>query len=199
MHISERGIALITSFEGYSARPYGPPQDVWTIGYGHTEGVGPRSGPLTRAQAIKLLRHDLAVKYEPPVQYWQKHLNLNQNEFDALVSACYNLGSGIFNAGKTMGGALRSGNRRRIADAFLVYDMPGSIFHAGLRRRRLAERALFLKPGLTRDQRLVAGWKARLARVRAEANHRKAKHLTPWTPGLRALAKSLEANIKRHS
>jgi lysozyme len=73
------------------------------------------------------------------------NLSLSQNEADALASLVYNLGPGILDDGRTMGSALRSRNRARIASAFLVYDMAGGQHLPGLARRRRAERALFLK------------------------------------------------------
>jgi len=43
MKVSEAGVGLIKEFEGfpYNGRPYLDSVKVWTIGYGHTEGVGP--------------------------------------------------------------------------------------------------------------------------------------------------------------
>ena len=45
MNTAAAGIALIKEFEGFpfGGRPYRDPVGVWTIGYGHTEGVGPHT------------------------------------------------------------------------------------------------------------------------------------------------------------
>jgi lysozyme len=148
--ISPAGTHLIASFEGFRSKPYRDAVGVWTIGYGHTAGVTASSKPLTEPQALALLRRDLNRRYAPPVAKTAKAigLRLNQHQFDALVSAVYNLGPGILDRGRTLGDALRSKNRHRIADAFLVYDKAGSPPRAlpGLTRRRRAERDLFLKP-----------------------------------------------------
>lgn len=147
--VSKAGAAFIAGFEGFRSGPYRDAVGVWTIGYGHTAGVRNTSPHITRAEGRKLLRDDLDRKYAPPVVALAKRLKLklSQNQFDALVSAVYNLGPGILDQGRTMGDALRSKNRRRIADAFLVYDKAGSPPRAlpGLTRRRKAERSLFLK------------------------------------------------------
>ena len=77
----------------------GPPDStssggVWTIGYGHTEGVGPHSPRLTERQASELLERDLARRYEGAVEALPTAHLLNQNQFDALVVFVYNVGGG---------------------------------------------------------------------------------------------------------
>jgi lysozyme len=173
---SKTAINLIASFEGFSPKPYGPPKDIWTIGYGHTAGVNAHTPHITEAQGKALLLKDVNETYAPPVERAANRagVTLNQNQFDALVSAVYNLGPGILEAGRTMGNALRSGNKLAIANAFLVYNMPGSIFEKGLTRRRQAERALFLRPVKpkkpTRKQKLQKFLDHRERQLKAEKN-----------------------------
>jgi lysozyme len=153
MKVSNRCVALVKGFEGGQSadgmfRPYYDRNgNVWTIGYGHTGGVTAHSRPLTEAEASALLRRDLDQGYAPSVNRTNSALSLEltQSEFDALVCAVYNIGPGIMEAGRTMGDALRSKDRRRIGDAFLVYskDANGQTL-AGLIRRRRLERKLFL-------------------------------------------------------
>lgn len=142
-HISSAGLNLITGFEGYVGHPYRDAVGVWTIGYGHTEGVGPNSRSITHQEAISLLKDDLRRKYEPYVN--ALNLPLTQSQFDALVSFVYNLGPGPLGRGHTMGDALRARKWHDAANAFLLYDHAGGRVLEGLRRRRVAERALFLK------------------------------------------------------
>jgi lysozyme len=156
MQASENCAKFIADFEGGQSRDglFHPYWDslggVWTIGYGHTEGVTRNSRPLTKAQALKLLRDDLNKKYAPAVdqQLHAYHVRklLSQNAFDALVSLAYNLGAGILGPSHTIGQALEKHDLRAAADAFLLYDHAGGRKVAGLTRRRKAERALFLKP-----------------------------------------------------
>jgi lysozyme len=145
--VSNRGLALIAGFEGFRAKPYRDGVGVLTIGYGETQGV--HAGMVwTRKHALDRLRTRVNRDYLEPVLVLANHigLHLQQNEADALASLVYNLGPGILDQGRTMGDALRSKNRRRIADAFLVYDNPNDpAVHAGLARRRRTERALFLR------------------------------------------------------
>jgi lysozyme len=129
--VSTEGLDLIRGFEGFRSEPYRDAVGVWTIGYGETAGIGPR------------VNRD----YLKPVLTLAKTvgLELKQNEADALASLAYNVGPGVFEKGRTMGDAIRSRNRDRIADAFLLYDHAGGRVLEGLTRRRRRERELFLK------------------------------------------------------
>ncbi|KQD16250.1 lysozyme [Acinetobacter baumannii] len=69
---------------------------------------------------------------------------LTQNQFDALVSLAYNIGSGAFK-GSTLLKLLNKGDYKGAADQFLVWNKAGGKVMKGLVRRREAERALFLK------------------------------------------------------
>jgi lysozyme len=143
--VSENGVKLIKEFEGfpYGGRPYQDSVGVWTIGYGHTEGVSSRSKPLTEAEASQLLLKDLNQKYAPYVSNLK--LKFTQNQFDALTSFVYNVGSGGVASNTTVGRNLRSGNYKAAADGLLLWDKAGGRTLPGLTRRRQAERTLFLK------------------------------------------------------
>lgn len=146
--ISEEGLAIIKEFEGYRADPYRDVVGVWTIGYGETRGVGPNTKSVSEREASSMLRKRVNSDFLKPVLKLAKAIgwHLNQNQADALASLSYNLGPGIFDKGRSMGDAIRSKNRTKIADAFLLYDKAGSPPHplAGLTRRRRQERELFL-------------------------------------------------------
>jgi lysozyme len=141
--ISTNGIDFIKSFEGYRGNPYTDSVGVWTIGYGHTEGVGPNTKPITETEASELLGRDLDSAYAPAVN--ALNLELTQNEFDALVSFVYNLGTGIVAPTTTIGADLRRHDLAKAANDILMYDHAGGNVLPGLTRRRQAERALFLK------------------------------------------------------
>jgi GH24 family phage-related lysozyme (muramidase) len=145
--VSDAGVAMVAGFEGFRSKPYRDAVGVWTIGYGETRGIGPNTKPWSRTYAAKQLRARVNRDYLAPVLRTAKAtgLSLKQTEADALASLVYNLGPGILESGRTMGDALRSKNRSRIANAFLVYDKAGGRTLLGLTRRRKAERSLFLK------------------------------------------------------
>ncbi|MDQ8046447.1 MAG: lysozyme [Solirubrobacteraceae bacterium] len=144
--VSTLGARFISQFEGFRARPYHDAVGKPTIGFGHTEGVTMQSKALTLAKARTLLQSDLTKTYAPPVARLLKAEGIKTTaaEFNALVSAVYNLGPGILDRGRTLGDAIRSKDRHRIGDAFLVYDKADGQTLAGLTRRRHAERTLFL-------------------------------------------------------
>lgn len=152
MKISPVGVALIKEFEGFVGHPYRDAVGVWTIGYGHTEGVGPSTPRLTQAQATALLAKDLDQRYAPPVN--ALGVKLTQGQFDALVSIVYNCGPGCIGRGTTIGNALRRGDMASAADGFLLWTKAGGRTLAGLVRRRKAERALFLSRTTTQDDPL---------------------------------------------
>ena len=135
MMTSEKGIALIKSFEGCRLTAYLCPAGIWTIGYGHTAGVT-QGQTITQAQADSFLKADLE-KYEKYVT--ATGLALNQNQFDALVSFTYNCGAGNLKkliANRTL---------TEISEAILLYNKGGGKVLNGLVRRREAERKLFLE------------------------------------------------------
>lgn len=201
MKVSANGIALVARFEGFRSCPYRDPVGVWTVGYGETRGVGPRTPCWSQDTALKALGARLSRDYGAAVERAAKRygLELNQNEFDALASLVYNLGPGILDPGKSMGEAMRRRSRSAMAAAFGVYVFAGGRRFLGLVRRRAAEVALFRKPAETPEQRMVRAWRERLARVRKEASDRKRRGLNPWPAGLHALADELKRNIRTHT
>lgn len=136
MRTSQKGIDLIKKFEGCRLDAYKCPAGVWTIGYGHTAGVacGQKISP---AQAEAYLRDDLE-KYEKKVEKYESRYRWTQNEFDAMVSFAYNLGS--------IDKLTADGTRTKvvIAEKILLYNKAGGKVLAGLTKRRQAERELFL-------------------------------------------------------
>lgn len=171
MKTSRAGIELIARFEGFRARPYKIGSDPWTIGYGETRGVGPNTPPVTeraaKQQLIKRVNRDFAPAVDAAAKRW--NLRLNQNQFDALVSFVYNLGTGVLTPGAPTGESIRKaladgGKPAAVAAALALYIMPGTQFERGLRTRRRLEAQLYEKP--VEHPKLVR-WRAELAALRA--------------------------------
>lgn len=101
MEVSQSGLNLIKTFEGCKLIAYQDAGKVWTIGYGHTNGVVPGMH-ITQEMADEYLKEDLrnAEKY---VGAYNNIYHFNQNQFNALVSFTYNAGAGnlkkLLNAG----------------------------------------------------------------------------------------------------
>lgn len=148
MQISENGVALIKRFEGCSLTAYPDPGtggDPWTIGFGWTGSVNGRpvrpGMTIDMATADRLLKTGL-VSFENDVLKIVR-VKLNQNQFDALVSLAYNVGSRVLST-STLLKKLNAGDYAGAADQFLRWNKSGSKVMPGLTRRREAERELFL-------------------------------------------------------
>ena len=137
MKTSQTGIDLIKKHEGCRLKAYKCAAGEWTIGYGHTKDVKPGE-IITPAEAEELLKEDLA-KCEDNVEKYRLEYNWTQNEFDAMVSFAFNLGS----IDKLTANGTRS--KEVIAEKMLLYNKAGVKELAGLTKRRQAERELFLK------------------------------------------------------
>lgn len=148
--ISENGLMLIKEFEGflqYAKWDY----KQWTIGYG--TGVDKNAYPngITEAEADRLLR-EVVVVYEGYVQNFLNSygIEVNQNQYDALVSFTYNLGNVWKNTSEvTIRTYLINGisnyTDKQITDAFKLWCKAGGEVLPGLLRRREEEAKLFLK------------------------------------------------------
>lgn len=150
MKISEKGLNLIKSFEGCRLTAYKCPAGVWTIGWGHTGDVT-EGKTITQEQADQMLRDDM-VAYELKVEKYNGIYGWNQNEFDALTSFAYNVGS--------IDQLTARGTRSRevIAEKMLAYNKGGGKVLPGLTRRRKAEQELFLAPVDSIAPAQPAGW-----------------------------------------
>ena len=143
--ISAAGIALIKRFEGCRLTAYKCSAGVWTIGYGHTSGVyaGMR---ITQAQAEAFFQADCRKfgSYVNNPAYVPQTEQLNQNQFDALVSFVFNLGQkwlkNLCGNGRTLA---------QIAAAMPQYRRAAGQVLPGLVQRRAAEVALFNTPVTT--------------------------------------------------
>ncbi len=164
MKISKRGLdELIKAHEGYiskqkdgSCKAYKCPAGVWTCGYGSTVGVTQHTH-WTQEQAEAALAAEMEV-HEANVERLVK-VSLNQGQFDALVSLCYNIGAG--NLGKSaLIKHLNNGDYARAASHFADFKYakvqgdtakrmkvkPGtSVVLPGLVERRANEAAMFLE------------------------------------------------------
>lgn len=138
--IGQAGLNLIKQFEGCRLTAYQCSAGVWTIGYGHTVGVY-KGMKISQAQADAFLKQDIAKfeKYINNPSYVPFTEQLNQNQFDALVSFAFNLGQG--NVKKLCVGR----NINQIPSAMQKYCKAAGRILPGLQRRRKAEAALYNK------------------------------------------------------
>lgn len=94
MTLSAAGLLAIAGYEGYSELAYQPlPGDAWTIGFGHTEDVQP-GDKVSPREALSLLKKDTRLAERTVERYVT--IDLEQYQFDALVSLVYNIGNHAF-------------------------------------------------------------------------------------------------------
>lgn len=137
--------ALLKQFEGCRLTAYRDSAGIPTIGYGHTHGVV-MGMTCTQEEAEAWLAVDATVAescINIPVD-----VPLTQNQFDALVCFVYNVGCSAFH-GSTMLRYINAGAFQLAAAEFPKWDHAGGVEVEGLRKRRLAEQALFLLPAAT--------------------------------------------------
>ena len=139
MKTTPKGIALIKEFEGLRLKAYKCPGGVWTIGYGHTDGVRPGM-VISERQAEDFLKAELIA--------FEKYLNdlrlaINQNQFDALISFFYNVGTGNFSRSTLLRKVRANPQDNSIMDEFLRWVYSKGRVLPGLQRRRLAEMKLY--------------------------------------------------------
>ena len=139
MKTSHKGIALIKEFEGLRLKAYKCPGGVWTIGYGHTDGVRPGM-VISERQAEDFLKAELIA--------FEKYLNdlrlaINQNQFDALISFIYNVGTGNFSRSTLLRKVRANPQDNSIMDEFLRWVYSKGRVLPGLQGRRLAEMKLY--------------------------------------------------------
>jgi lysozyme len=150
MDISQNCLDLIKKWEGFKTNAYLDPVGIPTIGYGtirYPNGQKVQMGEVvSEAEAeafMRLVCDELAAIVSKNVT-----VTLNQNQFDALVSLCYNIGPGAFQ-NSTLLKKLNAGNYSEAADQFLVWnkvtiDGVKQVLD-GLTNRRKDEKALFEK------------------------------------------------------
>lgn len=145
--IGAAGLSLVKQFEGFVPKWYRDPVGIWTIGYGHTDMAGePKYATskdlvLTEAAATELLRTDIQ-KYADAISRAVK-VPLTDNQFDALVSWCYNVGPDAA-ASSTLVRKLNAGDYAAVPSELARWNKADGKVLKGLTRRRAAEADLWL-------------------------------------------------------
>ena len=139
--LSTNGLNLIKSFEGCKLTAYKcvPTEKYYTIGYGHYGSDVKAGMTITLKRAEELLLQD-CQKFVNHVNSYMDKYNFNQNQFDALVSFAYNIGS--------IKQLTANGTRTtaQISAKITAYNKSGGKVLNGLVKRRAKEKALFDTP-----------------------------------------------------
>lgn len=157
MALSGEGVGLIKRFEGFVAKPYNDPVGHCTVGYGTLLHKGncngtdasekPYTGGISEVEATRLLA-DRAVEFQKSINDEVK-VELNQNQFDSLLSFVYNIGTNAFK-NSTLLKLLNQGNYDAVPAEMKkwVYGTVAGKKEVlpGLEKRRKAEAEWFMKP-----------------------------------------------------
>ncbi len=146
MKLDDNGYKLIQGFEGLSLVPYLCSAKVATIAYGATfypsgKKVTMQDAPISLATA-KWMFKETADKFAVDVDKLIK-ANLNQNQFNAIVSLAYNIGL----AGLAKSSLLKKVNANpsdpTITNSFMIWNKAGGKILNGLTKRRAIEAKLY--------------------------------------------------------
>ena len=140
MKISQKGIDLIKKFEGCRLKAYKDSVGVWTIGWGNTSHA--KAGmAITQQQAETFLKEDIV-----PVERVLNGMGVNftQNQFDALCSWIFNLGTANFNSSTMRKYIIAKKGDVEITDQLIKWHNADGKPLTGLKRRRVAEANMFL-------------------------------------------------------
>ena len=158
MRCNDEGIDLIKSFEGCHNQPYLCPAKLWTVGYGHvlypeqarlkaderaSYKLKPEHNRVWDADEIDALLEADLQRFSDGVLRLCPAAADNDRHFAALVSFAFNVGLGNLQS-STLRMKYNRGDFDGAADEFLKWDKSGGKVLAGLTRRRIAERFLFL-------------------------------------------------------
>ena len=139
MKTSNKGIDLIKKHEGFRSKAYRCSANVLTIGFGHTLNVK-STDVIDKAQAEVFLRQDVEFAEKEVNRH---NLNINQNQFDALVSFVFNLGVGNFARSTLLRKIKSDPNDPTIRKEFERWIYAGGKVLNGLVKRRKEEADLY--------------------------------------------------------
>ncbi len=145
MKVNKQGIQLVKSFEGCFLNAYLCPAKVWTIGYGNTKyqnGTAVKQGDKITQEQAEALLSDILAEFSKDVSKLIK-VELNDNQFSALVSFTFNLVVGSLSKSTLLKKVNANPNDKTIESEFMKWVSAGGKRLNGLVRRRTAESNLY--------------------------------------------------------
>jgi lysozyme len=146
MILDNKGYLFITKHEGLSLKPYLCPAKIPTIGYGNTyypdgKRVTLLDKDITKQQAFDMFK-EVANRFGKRVDELVTS-NINQNQFNALVSFAYNVGTGNFSSSTLLKKVNKNPNDLTLKAEFLRWNKAGGKVLNGLTNRRNEEADLY--------------------------------------------------------
>jgi lysozyme len=146
MILDNKGYLFITKHEGLSLKPYLCPAKIPTIGYGNTyysdgKRVTLLDKDITKQQAFEMFK-EIANRFAKRVEELVI-TELTQNQFNALVSFAYNIGTGNFSSSTLLKKVNKNPNDLTLKAEFLRWNKAGGKVLNGLTNRRNEEADLY--------------------------------------------------------
>ena len=146
MILDNKGYLFITKHEGLSLKPYLCPAKIPTIGYGNTyysdgKRVTLLDKDITKQQAFEMFK-EIANRFAKRVDELVI-TELTQNQFNALVSFAYNVGTGNFSSSTLLKKINKNPNDLTLKAEFLRWNKAGGKVLNGLTNRRNEEADLY--------------------------------------------------------
>jgi lysozyme len=146
MILDNKGYLFITKHEGLRLKPYLCPAKIPTIGYGNTyysdgKKVTLLDKDITKQQAFEMFK-EIANRFGKRVDELVTS-NINQNQFNALVSFAYNVGTGNFSSSTLLKKVNKNPNDLTLKAEFLRWNKAGGKVLNGLTNRRNEEADLY--------------------------------------------------------
>lgn len=148
MKLNNEGYNLITKHEGFSSKPYLCPAKVPTIGFGNTyyqdgKKVTLLDNPITKEQAFEMFK-EIADRFAKAVSQ-SVTADINQNQFNALVSFAYNVGVANLKKSTLLKLVNANPNNPQIKNEFLKWTKANGVLLNGLLKRRNDESSVYFK------------------------------------------------------
>lgn len=144
--MTKQGIEFIKGFEKLRLKAYKCQAGVWTIGYGHTQGVY-EGKEITKEEAERLLASDLA-KFEMGVRNLTVGVKLSDIQIDALTSLAFNIGLSAFKNSTLLKKIKANPNDREvISEEWKKWRLANGKVSNGLVRRRAEEIDMYFSGG----------------------------------------------------
>ena len=146
MKLNDDGYKLICEFEGLRLKPYLCSNRISTIGYGNTyypngKRVTLLDDAITKEYAFEIFK-TIADKFAKRVDEMVK-TELTQNQFNALVSFAYNVGTGAFATSTLLKKVNVNPNDVAIKNEFLKWVRANKKVIQGLVNRRNKEALIY--------------------------------------------------------
>ena len=153
---SKKFYNLLQLLEGLETRAYKDSAGIWTIGIGtivYPNGVKVKDGDvITEQQAYDYMKFEIEDKVKA-LNDLLKKININQNQFDAIVSLTYNIGIGGFKRSAVYSAIKVNPNDPKIEEYWLRWNKETKngvkVVSKGLTNRRKKEYQLYSTPFLT--------------------------------------------------